>query len=169
MMDYETGEPICADRETGELPAVPIVNVETGEKECNYTCPRESSESRRTFKIPRIYSPKVGEEEDISIVTFPSDKISPALMFLLPTAFLFNPVFAIFLGFIEMVAHAWAHSKNRKLENSGIYYQSPLHIIVREFCASCREEEATNKIHKIQERRSKLKKCGIECVRQIVT
>lgn len=162
-MDYETGEMDLADRETGELPAVHLLNCETGEKECNYSCPPQRR-PKSSFRIPNPSShrstPKTEEE---------GAAITPALMFFLPTAFFFNPLLALVLASAEVTCHIWAHKKNKALRDTGVYYRSPLHVFISQFCGSCREKNAADKINKIQEKRSRIRSCGIECVRQIVT
>lgn len=168
-MDCETGEENFIDSETGECLSRLQLNLETGEDESNYGTPNYYR--KKIFKIPNNNTPynvrKPNHSSDVSDIE--SGSIASALMYLLPTAFFFNPLIAVVLFIIEMSLHAWAHKKNKKLRDSTVYYQSPLHIIVSEFCAACREEVSSNKINKIQEKRSKLKGCGIECVRQIVT
>lgn len=163
-MDYETGEMNLADRETGELPAVHLLNSETGEKECNYSCPTERRRPKSSFRIPipvsRRSTPKTEEE---------TTAITPALMFFLPTAFFFNPLLALVLASAEVTCHIWTHKKNKTLRDTGVYYRSPLHIFISQFCGTCREKDAADKINKIQEKRSRGRGCGIECVRQIVT
>lgn len=153
-----------ADRETGELPAVHLLNSETGEKECNYTRPLELRPSRSSFRIPNPSPHKSHpkEEKDICAIT-------PALMFFLPTAFFFNPLLALVLASAEVTCHIWTHKKNKALREKGMYYRSPLHIFISQFCGSCREKNSADKINKIQEKRSRGRSCGIECVRQIVT
>lgn len=42
-------------------------------------------------------------------------------------------------------------------------------MFVSQFCGSCREKNSADKINRIQEKRSRGRGCGIECVRQIVT
>lgn len=169
-MDLETGEMSIADRETGELPAVHLLNSETGEKECNYSCPPQR-QHRSSFRIPKptitlrnppALSRTTTDEETTSAIT-------PALMFFLPTAFFFNPLLALVLASAEVSCHIWAHKKNKALRDKGVYYRSPLHVFVSQFCGSCREKSAADKINKIQEKRSRGRGCGIECVRQIVT
>lgn len=169
-MDSETGEENYIDSETGELLSPYQLNLETGEEETSY---RSSWQHRvrRTFKIPSStptiapVTPKVRNQK----APMQSGSVSPALMFLLPTAFFFNPFIAALLFVIEMSLHTWAHKKNRRLRDPTVFYQSPMHIIVSEFCAACLDEQTSNKINKIQEQRSRMKGCGIECVRQIVT
>lgn len=168
-MDRETGErnEDNIDRETGEQEHLPYIDKETGEVEGW----NRSSAQRTTFRVPKIYRRQstdllAATQEHL---TTQKISISPALLFLLPTAFCYNALFAIFLGILEVSLHIWAHRKNKKLHGTGIYVLSPLHIITSEFCASCREEESFKKINKLQEKRSKLRQCSIECVRQIVT
>lgn len=168
-MNPETGEENIADSETGESPAIWKLNAETGEHECNYVCPVQRRQTKKIFKIPNMYMTDIQVQPKTSWSTLQSGSISPIVMFLLPTAFFFNPFIVIVLFMIEAYLHTWAHKKNKQLRDSPLYYQSPMHAVVSQFCASCREEESANKINKIQEHRNKLKGCGIECVRQIVT
>lgn len=165
-MDYETGEMSLADRETGELPAVHLLNSETGEKECNYTCPpQHRHQTRSSFRIPN----PTPQRSTPARVEDETSAITPALMFFLPTAFFFNPLLALVLASAEVSCHIWTHKKNKALREKGVYYRSPLHLFVSQFCGSCREKNSADKINKIQEKRSKGRGCAFECVRQIVT
>lgn len=169
-MYTDTEKDIIADRETGELPAIVKINAETGEEECNYRCPMQRYQPKRIFRIPSMYLRAVEESPPkTSWSTLQSGSISPIVMFLLPTAFFFNPFIVLLLFVIETSLHTWAHKINKQLRDSPLYYESPMHALASQFCAACKEEESANKINKIQLHRNKLKGCGIECVRQIVT
>ncbi|EEZ99759.1 hypothetical protein TcasGA2_TC002531 [Tribolium castaneum] len=152
------------DEETGE--ALTKRNIETGEEEYILTtAPRRKT----TFKIPPTYTKKSNDyKHNINLDLSPT--FSTALLFLLPTTIFFYPILGIVTVMIEAIIHVWAHRKNKSLKNPHLYYQSPLHIICKEFCGACREEEAKVKISKIQEKRAdKIKKYGLEYVRRIVT
>lgn len=169
-MNTETRKESIADCETGEVLAIVKINEETGEEECNYKCPIQRRPTKRIFKVPSIYLTEIEElPSKITKSTLESGSVFPIIMFLLPTAFFFNPFIVIVLFMIETSLHTWAHKINNKLRDSPLYYESPMHALVSHFCAACREEESADKINKIQEHRNKLKGCGIECVRQIVT
>lgn len=163
-MDYETGETRMADRETGELPAICLLNSETGEKECNYSGPPQRRRPNTTFRIPNSVAVKSSPKSEDEMAA-----ITPALMFFLPTAFFFNPLLALVLASAEVTCHIWTHKKNKSLRGKGVYYRSPLHIFISQFCGSCREKNSAEKINQIQEKRSRNRGCVIECVRQIVT
>lgn len=161
-MDFETGETSLADRETGELPATRLLNSETGEQECNYACPPQLRRTRPSFRVPRSPPGRRPPPPDTCAIT-------PALMFFLPTAFFFNPLLALVLVSAEIGCHAWSHRRNRRLRGTDAErFRSPLHVFVREFCGSCRERAASDKINQMHER-CRARRCGIECVRQIVT
>ncbi|XP_017779215.1 PREDICTED: uncharacterized protein LOC108564629 [Nicrophorus vespilloides] len=166
-MDCETGERLC-DKETGESPAKHETNQETGECEINCVGPR------RPFKIPTEYIRQDTLEETRKFDKMMSksrtrNRISPTVLFLLPTLVFFSPIVSIFLGIVEISLHIWAHKKNKSLTNRDHYYQSPLHIILSEFCASCLDERMKMKITKIQDRKnSRFIKYGIEYFRRIV-
>lgn len=153
-MDLETGEvqmSVC-DRETGEMPASPRLNSETGEPEMNFTQPT----ARRSFRIPQGYIRQPCEQPDHQQCHLPADdfrntRMSSVILFLLPTV-IFAPVVAIFLGVLEISLHIWAHKKNKSLRGSDIFYQSPLHVIVSEFCACCIDENSKKKITKMQDK-----------------
>ncbi|XP_044263426.1 uncharacterized protein LOC123010507 [Tribolium madens] len=152
------------DEETGE--ALLNRNIETGEDEyISSVAPLR----KKTFKIPPTYTKKAKNgKKTINLDLSPT--FSTALLFLLPTTIFFYPILGILAVMVEAVIHVWAHRKNKSLKNQHLYYQSPLHIICKEFCGSCREEESKMKISKIQEKRAdKIKKYGLEYVRRIVT
>jgi len=96
-------------------------------------------------------------------------KMSPVIMFLLPTIFCL-PIITITLGVIEVILHAWAHKKNSRMMDKSVYYQSPLHIITSEICKLCVDENMRNKITKIQDKNtSRFTKYSVEYLRRIVT
>lgn len=175
-MDSETGE-CYRDKETGELPAVAKVNLETGETEINHTMPEK--ESRKRFRVPnnnptkksmprsqtkQYHVPPDGDTH------FSTSDVVPCVLFLLPTTLCFYPIIAAFLSIVEVILHVWAHKKNKTLPNKEVWYQSPLHIFVREFCGACKEQRSVNKITMIQDKRNyKFIKYGIDYVRGIVT
>lgn len=169
MMDWETGEE-QPDHETGELPAVPRLNCETGELEMN--CNRPSLIQRKPFKIPKNYTRKATKSKLDSCakkgIIRTSNNMSPALLLLLPVFFL--PSVGIVISIVEILIHMWCHRKNKKLQNTDKYYESPFHIFVCEFCKLCIDESAANKITKLQDKRNnKFTKYGIEYVRRVVT
>lgn len=169
-MNWETGEGL-PDQETGELPAVPRLDSETGEMEMNCTRPSVPIQ-RKPFKIPKNYLEKPSESKINTCMTknvsIPTNKISPALLLLLPIFFL--PAIGVVISIVEILIHMWAHKKNKKLRHTNRYYQSPFHIFVCEFCKLCIDENAANKITKLQDKRhSRFAKYGIEYVRRVVT
>jgi len=179
-MDSETGESF-RDKETGEMPASAKVNLETGESEINRSRPEKQNNTRK-FRIPSKQPPpkqnslNTIKRANKSLVPvkapqiFNTNDVTPCLLFLLPTTLFFYPILAACISFIEVVLHVWAHKKNKKLTNKDIYYQSPLHIFVSEFCGSCREERSKDKIISIQDKRNyKFIKYSIDCVHGIVT
>lgn len=150
-MDNETGE-IYQDIETGEK-QLAKVNTETGETEINNRPPQERSSKK--FKIPN--QQKSTKKSETPKPPSPANKTSDTVqvvLFLLPTVLLFFPVLAALISIVEITLHVWAHKKNKVLRDTNFYYQSPLHICVREFCGACREEMSGNKISKIQDMRN---------------
>lgn len=172
-MDYETGE-CFRDVETGETPAPALINNETGEMEINYTRPTY----KKPFKVPSTVNHKTKQQQlqeqqtdEGCIYTEPPQKrVSVAPAFAILTLLFFVPVFGILVSIIEFLIHMWTHKKNKTLRNSNLYYRSPFHDIVSEFCSLCIEENSKNKITKLQDKRNeKFTKYGIEYVRRIVT
>lgn len=148
-MDSETGE-IYQDTETGEK-ELTKVNTETGETEM--TVKPHQERSTKKFKIPNPQKPIKKEEKHKASTNTTSDTVQ-VILFLLPTVLLFFPVLAALISIVEIAVHVWAHKKNKILRNTNFYYQSPLHICVREFCGACRDEISANKISKIQDMRN---------------
>lgn len=161
-MDTETGEQYNRDNETGELlPYEDSWDNETGESEnVNLSVPR-----RRTFRI------QTHEQKKTNVYTVPitTRDLSPALLLLLPTLFIWPGIAIIAITALEVTIHMWAHRKNKKLTHSRIYYQSPMHIVASEFCALCLDQKASDKITRIQDKRAHRFKCHYEYVKRIVT
>lgn len=165
-MDRETGEN-SPDQETGEMPATARINLETGEMEINCNCP-----TRSHFRIPKEESQTKHEywvaKGRQNYLTKKQTDMSPALLLLIPVFFM--PAVGIVISILEILIHMWAHKKNKKLQNTNRFYQSPFHIFVCEFCHLCIDENSKNKITKLQDKRNnKFTKYGIECVRRVVT
>lgn len=169
-MDNETGES-CRDLETGEVSSQGVVNCETGEVEMNYTRPTY----KKPFQVPSSCKPKPpasSNEHNAALRDYMSHtkRVSVAPAFAILTLLFFVPVFGIFISIIEFFIHMWTHKKNKKLRNTNLYYRSPFHDIICEFCSFCIDENTTNKITKLQDKRNdKFTKYGIEYVRRIVT
>lgn len=174
--DSETGESL-RDKETGETPAAAKVNLETGESEINRTMPEKPN--TRKFRIPST-NPQPKPKSQLSIKKNDtktsnnhsfrnSSDVTPCILFLLPTALCFYPAIAAFITIIEVILHVWAHKKNKTLSNKDVYYQSPLHIFVSEFCGACKEKRSASKITNLQDKRNyKFIKYGIDYVHGIV-
>lgn len=169
-MDIETGENY-PDQETGETPSIPHLNMETGEREMNRQRPIPSN--KRPFKIPKNCTKQVKEkiENDKKCHAVKKNVHSSAISFafLLFIPVFFMPAVGVLISFIEVVLHMWAHKKNKKLKNSDFIYQSPFHVFLSEFCHLCIDENAKNKITKLQDKRNyKFTKYSIEYVRRVV-
>lgn len=164
-MDLETGETV-RDEETGET-LIPVVNLETGETEIHSTSTNTQNRSRK-FRIPHQHTSQKATEINESKCFITSD-IVPCLIFLFSATLFFNPIVIACLGTLEVCLHVWAHKKNKKIIHKNIYYQSPLHIFVCEFCGKCLEERSKKKITRIQDKRNyKFIKYSIDCSRGIV-
>lgn len=61
----------------------------------------------------------------------------------------------VLTALIEISLHVWAHRKNKNNTNQTIYYQSPLHVVTKQFCAICRERNVEDKVSQMQDRRLK--------------
>lgn len=177
-MDVETGEnrQNYPDEETGELPAMPSRNLETGEAELNCKSPDQSHNHRKTFKIPKAEMKPDGKEKCPKVPKCikmksklkKNTELSPVLLFLIPVFFL--PAVSIILSCVEISIHMWAHKKNKRMKNKNVFYQSPFHEFISEFCVLCIEENSKDKITKLQDKKNdKFTKYGIEYVRRIVT
>lgn len=160
-MDTETGEQYNRDDETGEiLPDEDRYDNETGETEtANNTLP-----VRTKFRI-QIHDQKKSTVRAAPITT---RDLSPALLVLLPTLFVWPGLATVAIAVLEVTIHMWAHRKNRKLAHSRVYYRSPMHIVASEFCALCRDQTASDKITQLQDKRAHRFKCH-EYVKRIVT
>ncbi|VEN48229.1 unnamed protein product [Callosobruchus maculatus] len=167
-MDNETGE-FVLDTETGESRpwCFSTFDVETGEYE---------DVPLKKFKIPsHYYTPP--EKEKKSKQKRPLRKadrheiaLIHAAIFLLPTFVLFHPVVAIFVAIVETVLHSWSHKSNQLLKSNRVYFQSPLHPIVKEICGKCKAEQESLRITKMQDvMNDKLRKHGLDYIRRVVT
>ncbi|XP_018576749.1 uncharacterized protein LOC108915259 [Anoplophora glabripennis] len=153
------------DMETGEILYPSQYNAETGEYEgflalpqrVKFQIPPQIKPNKKTHRGPKM------DEQNLELIT--------AAIFLLPTAILFNPVLWAVALILEIVIHSWTHKKNSTLRNDTVhYYRSPLHGIVKEFCAKCKDSNAKEKISKLQDRRNdKMRKYGLESIRRVVT
>lgn len=174
-MDFETGEDYI-DQETGEKPDQGLLDSETGEIELIRKQPQPII--KRPFKVPSGYLKQILQDVDDKdtkvtrrIVFAEATPFSP-MLFLFPSLFFFMPIMALILAVVEMVLHAWAHKKNnilRRLNINHVYYQSPMHGLVSQFCASCRYESSKETIGKMQDKcNRRFIKYGIECIKQMV-
>ncbi|XP_066148402.1 uncharacterized protein [Euwallacea fornicatus] len=176
-MDKETGEvnykfQVSKDAETGEEEYITYcLDQETGEKQY-YTLDRicESLKMPNLFKVSR-YSTHV-----TAVVGKPNTKSSSsriefmtAIVFLLPTFILFTPILGMLIPILDIILHKWCHKKNAKLNSQDmIYYKSPLHMILKEFCSECRMEEECKKIGEIQNIRNNKRYFMQESLRRVV-
>ncbi|KAG5869668.1 hypothetical protein JTB14_035595 [Gonioctena quinquepunctata] len=147
-MDVETGEYIL-DLETGEILTYPQFNDETGEYE---GLPHE----HENFKIPRAYytpepKPNKRKRHKFLKADYQESQLITASIYLLPTMILFHPILALVAVIIEIFLHSWSHRSNKRLKDKNVYFQSPLHPIVKEFCARCKEENSSLKITRLQD------------------
>ncbi|KAF5279081.1 hypothetical protein FQA39_LY05759 [Lamprigera yunnana] len=150
-MDSETGE-CLRDEETGEMPACAEINLETGESEINHTAPEIQQNTTRKFRIQNTTT----RQEFIKAnknKTYISEVV-PCFLFLFSATLFLNPVFVACLCILEGCLHVWSHKKNKISIKKGIYYQSPFHVFVCEFCGVCREEHSKKKITDIQDKRN---------------
>ncbi|KAJ8978951.1 hypothetical protein NQ317_009347 [Molorchus minor] len=153
-MDLETGENY-RDSETGEIYCETFYNEETGEFEGN-----NHHSPTIKFKIP---SSALITKENKWIKNYRSTKASKnelelitAAIFLLPTLILFYPVLGLLLFYIHGPT-----KRTKNLKKIRLCITRALHIILKEFCAKCRYENAKRKITKIQDiRNDKLTKYG---------
>ncbi|KAL1518209.1 hypothetical protein ABEB36_001869 [Hypothenemus hampei] len=158
----ETGEieylTYCLDKETGER------HYYTFEKLCH------TLQISNPFKISRYATHMT------TIIKNPRRKTSKirmdfiaAIIFLLPTFLFFSQILGICILTFDILLHRWCHKKNAKLSNnSSIYYQSPLHMIYKEFCCECIAEEDCRKINKIQDIRNNKRYFMQESLRRVV-
>lgn len=157
-MDSETGEQ-DRDQETGEwLPYISECDSETGESENSTAAPQ-----RAKFRINPQHQRRCCKKP------ITTRDLSPAILLLLPTLFVYPGLTTIIVAFLEVVIHMWAHKKNKTLTNKNIYYKSPMHIVASEFCAKCRDERTMDKVGKLQDRRAHRFKSHYEYVKRIVT
>ena len=166
----------CPDRETGETPSRPILNVETGEVEMNRIQPRYCT--RKCFKLPtnhmkkykRVHIQSHYMTKKVIPANFPINSIIALL--LLSIILLLAPTLSLPLSLVETMLHFWSHKKNKKLEQlnqNTVYYESPLHVITSEFCGYCQFENATHTIGRLQDKKNKrFIKDSIEYVRNVV-
>ncbi|RZC35232.1 hypothetical protein BDFB_005516, partial [Asbolus verrucosus] len=155
------------DEETGEITT--RFNCETGEEESVITSAPIRGKPK-VFKIPSSYYMNSAKRNEEKVRCEYPPTAATAVLYLLPTTILFYPILGIITVTIEVIIHIWAHRKNKLLKNKNLYYQSPLHIICKEFCGACKEENSKMKITMLHERRAdKIKKYGLEYVRRIVT
>lgn len=168
-MDLETGESL-RDKETGEMPASARVNTETGESEINRKTPKQNNNTKK-FRIPNPNPPPPPKTNNSEMKNpFPNNNIASCMLFLLPTTLFFYPPLALCMLTAEIILHIWAHKQNKRTTKKDVCYRSPLHIILREFCAACKEERSKNKIINMQDKRSyKFLKYGIDYVHGITT
>ncbi|KAJ3662696.1 hypothetical protein Zmor_007031 [Zophobas morio] len=153
------------DAETGE--EITRLNLETGEVEFIITSKKLPAKPK-VFRIPTSCMNLKKREEKIKFDSSPT--FTAALVFLLPTTIFFSPILGLLVVLIEVIIHVWAHRKNKLIRHKNLYYQSPLHIICKEYCGACKEEESKIKITKFQEKRAdKFKKYGFEYFKRIVT
>lgn len=167
-MDLETGEDY-RDLETGELPARPSLNRETGEQEPinteppKYTC----KNSKKPFRVPSSYTNTITESS--TILHNACNRRAPIIFALLIIAFFIPPI-GVVISITEILLHMWAHKKNKQLRNTNMYYESLFHDILCEFCRLCIEENSKQKITKLQDRsNNKFTKYSFEYVRRVVT
>lgn len=153
------------DTETGEILYPPLYNPETGEYEGHFYLPLKSK-----FRIPphqrldkkTLNKPMKVNKMEVEIIV--------AAILLLLAMVMFYPIVAIAVCICEIILHNWVHKKNKTLKDDTFYYRSPLHCIVKEFCARCKDVSATEKIWKLQdERNDRMRKYGLESIRRVVT
>lgn len=171
-MDFETGEDYV-DQETGEVADQGLLDSETGEIELIRKQPNLAA--KKPFKVPPAYI-KQSESCDPNkaatkrLVLTNASPFSP-MIFLFPSVFFFMPIMACILAVVEMALHAWAHRKNSILRSNNInfiYFQSPMHGLISQFCAKCRYESTQDAIGKLQDKwNRRFFKFGMECVKQI--
>lgn len=156
--DTETGENLeltdCScDTETGEVPYSPR-DKETGENS-DWPWPWPT----KRFKVPRsYYTPTKRNSKQcrkFRKANPQESELITAVIFLLPTMIFFHPILSVIAVVVEIILHKWSHKKNKKLKSDTIYFhQSPLHGIVKEFCAKCKDDMTANKITKLQDRQN---------------
>lgn len=174
--DSETGENLeisqcTCDTETGETPPSPR-DKETGES--SYWLWQWRT---KPFKIPRAYYTPHSMRHSKKKHTFrkanpQESELITAVIYLLPTMIFFHPLLSVIAVVIELILHNWAHKKNKKLKSDTIYFhQSPLHGIVKEFCAKCKDDMTVNKITKMQDRQNynHFGKNQLEYLKRVVT
>ncbi|CAG9763135.1 unnamed protein product [Ceutorhynchus assimilis] len=181
-MDEETGESdykfqISKNAETGEEEYVTYcLDEETGEKlYCTIDKICESFQMPNPFKITRYATHLT------AIVRHRNDKskksserrmeFMTAIVFLIPTFIIFTPLLGVIILTFDFILHRWCHRQNAKLRHrndSSIFYQSPLHMINKEFCSKCLYEEDGKKIHAIQNIRYNRKHMVKESLRRAV-
>ncbi|XP_049818800.1 uncharacterized protein LOC109600227 [Aethina tumida] len=128
VLDFETGEKVYE-----------ILNRETGEREYPSSTVFHSKSPRKGFRVPSHVYSSVTQPEAKQLK--PTSDFYESITYLLPTVVLVSPLLIVFLIVLEIVLHTRTHVKNEKLDkNSNIYYQSPLHLISKEFCGKCKSE-----------------------------
>jgi len=174
-MDEETGEfdyklQVSKDAETGEEEYLTYcLDQETGEK-YYYTIDRicQSLQMPNPFRINRYTTHLSAIVRRENVKHRSSERhmeFITAIVFLIPTFIIFTPLLGVFILTFDVLLHRWCHRQNAKLglrSDHGIYYQSPLHTIYKEFCSKCLHEEDTKKIHKIQNIRYNRKRYTME-------
>lgn len=184
-MDFETGEiSEPCDMETGENLEISYhtCDTETGET-ASYPRDQETGETKdwaleiKRFKIPRSYytprGPKYTKKRHKIRKACPQEsQLITAAIYLLPTMIFFHPILWIIAILVEIRLHNWSHKRNKQLGNNTIYFhQSPLHGITKEFCGKCKDETATNKISKIQDRQNynRFGKQQLDYIKRVIT
>ncbi|XP_050302308.1 uncharacterized protein LOC126740373 [Anthonomus grandis grandis] len=181
--DNETGESqynlhLCRNVETGEEEYLAYcLDKETGEKQyCSLDRICESFEMPNPFKVSRYTTQLTAIVRHENSKYKSSEKrmeFITAIVFLIPTFIIFTPLLGLLILSLDIVLHRWCHLQNSKKglrKDEGLfYYQSPLHMLYKEFCSKCSAEEAGRKIHKIQSIRYNKKRSTMqESLRRVV-
>lgn len=156
MWDSETGERKL-DKETGE-------NIPLYLNQHKSTTEDPVVRKRCTFKIPNDATKIIDANKKIPKNKYSDNEVSTLLLFLIPSLCCF-PIILCTIIVLEIAIHVWAHRKNKTLKDPNVYYKSPMHIYISEFCAICCEDTSKAKIGKIQDKRTK----KYECFKQLVS
>uniref|UniRef100_A0A1L8DA82 Putative conserved plasma membrane protein n=1 Tax=Nyssomyia neivai TaxID=330878 RepID=A0A1L8DA82_9DIPT len=159
--DLETGEiethtvpqtPDLFDQETGELNAIAF-------RKTKFNIPRACLQQYDDPARNDVYT-LTNKERVIHLkeeIILGYNKTSHR-MFLIPSLFFFFKLTAIFIIFIETLLHIWAHRRNARNTNPGIYFRSPMHVVSSQFCAICRSESSMKRVKMIQDERIRIRR-----------
>lgn len=148
------------DDETGEVITY-SVNVETGEPKVEgppllNIQPRQSPTrqvTHRYMKFPRGYMSKTKKFQSLKANILAGSNTVSQRMIIIPAMLICPSLICILLMVLEIYLHVYCHLRNKELNDTEVYYQSPFHMITSTFCGVCRENDSASKIGQMQDQR----------------